>query len=155
MFQGIFIHENGIDLDGADSGEISSFEVERDPCVRSIQERFASFDFLKTCLKTCEEQHGEACNRSPFTAAQNQALLLLVDVKKKCLVRSGLDARYYALSYVWGNAKQFRALKANIEELLNPGSLSIAALPQTIKDSITLVTNLDESYLWVDTLVRR
>jgi len=67
-------------------------------------------------------------------------------------------ARYLALSYVWGEAqgKCLNATKSNIFLLKQEGSLGGsslgASLSFTINDAIRVCWDLDERYLWVDSL---
>lgn len=62
--------------------------------------------------------------------------------------------RYIALSYTWGRSRVFTTTENNIKGLLKHGGISniFDMLPRTIRDSIELVRNLGERYLWVDSL---
>ena len=64
--------------------------------------------------------------------------------------------RYVALSYVWGVAKVFTALRGNIRELKVPGSLNkpryYNEIPLTIRDAIRVVRDIGIRYLWVNSL---
>ena len=62
------------------------------------------------------------------------------------------NARYLALSYVWGKMPFIQLTKSNAEMLKRKGSLKEQKLPRTIEDAINLVSLLDERYLWVDAL---
>jgi len=90
--------------------------------------------------------------------------LLFIDTIHNCIV-DGLDVQhelqdqqshpsYAALSYVWGSATQVVALQANIHQLRQKGSLvtSQFAIPNLIKDAMSLVQSLGIQYLWVDAL---
>lgn len=65
-----------------------------------------------------------------------------------------LNARYVALSYVWGQTQTFQLVRNNVKDLRTEGSLDQIRprLPQTIRDAMTFVESLGERYLWVDTL---
>jgi hypothetical protein len=78
----------------------------------------------------------------------------VIDVWKKCVVDYDWDGLqpYYALSYVWGTKRFLTLNTANEEELRKEGSLSRAVLPDTIADAMEVVDNMDERYLWVDSL---
>lgn len=62
------------------------------------------------------------------------------------------QARYAALSYVWGGAQQLKLERKNEREFQVPGALSRAVLPHTIRDSIDLVRSLGLKWIWVDVL---
>jgi hypothetical protein len=62
--------------------------------------------------------------------------------------------RYFALSYVWGNIPTFRTLKSNLSALEEDGSILPIRnqLTQAVNDTISLVSALQERFLWVDAL---
>ena len=80
----------------------------------------------------------------------------MIDVHRKCIVQVPEDCRYVALSYVWGGAITLEAKVSNIEFLSQPGGLLSAfkttPIAQTILDAIELTQNIEEDYLWVDSL---
>lgn len=78
----------------------------------------------------------------------------LIDVKKGCVVRSTINARYIALSYVWGGIPLIQLQKHNRKELEVEGSLNAMShlLGQTTIDAMVAVKRLGETYLWVDSL---
>jgi Heterokaryon incompatibility protein (HET) len=60
-----------------------------------------------------------------------------------------------ALSYVWVQQNQDRDIRckvANLERYCTDGGLMQVDLPQTIKDVIQLVRDLDKRYFWIDAL---
>ncbi|GLA32283.1 hypothetical protein AnigIFM63326_011424 [Aspergillus niger] len=69
-------------------------------------------------------------------------------------VRRRSDVRYIALSYVWGQAGGLQTLNENYEALQDKGTLfpERSDIPRTIADSMMLVRELHERYLWVDRL---
>jgi hypothetical protein len=66
--------------------------------------------------------------------------------------------RYFALSYVWGEAqgKCLNATKSNIAALREAGSLPAeplgASLSFSIEDAVRVCWKFEEQYLWVDSL---
>ena len=78
----------------------------------------------------------------------------LIDVQRKSLVEFHnlrlAELEFMALSYVWGSKPTIRLIKANNSTLLEPGALGEIAIPQTIADSMDLVSKLGFQYLWVD-----
>jgi hypothetical protein len=86
--------------------------------------------------------------------------LKLIDVHTNCVVVGPADCRYMALSYVWGNASQYRVQSADFVvgkygaaslETLH-ARLDIKKLPRTIRDAMFLVKTVGERFLWVDCL---
>lgn len=71
-----------------------------------------------------------------------------------CLVSGFQKYRYLALSYVWGNMVTFQTLKTDFCELEEDGSILRVRdrLPQVINDAITLISALEDRFLWVDAL---
>jgi hypothetical protein len=105
-------------------------------------------------IEHCERLHGEKCTESlwPATVPRNLISLLVIDVKKMCIVEAPKDCAYIALSYCWGRAKTLKHVVGNSKQLRKDGALSGAKIPNTIRDAITLVNGVGESYLWVDAL---
>lgn len=66
-------------------------------------------------------------------------------------MRSTQSCRYFALSYVWGKVHIPKTVRANLSTRLAKGGLP-QNLPVTIEDAMTLVAELGERYLWVDSL---
>jgi hypothetical protein len=65
------------------------------------------------------------------------------------------NARYIALSYTWGDdGERFTTTSGNVERLGTKGGIKdvLDKIPLALKDAITLVRNLGERYLWVDSL---
>ncbi|KAF2493668.1 HET-domain-containing protein, partial [Lophium mytilinum] len=82
---------------------------------------------------------------------------MVIDVRRQCITRvdpTQVGLRYFALSYVWGRVSQLALTTNNIATLTEDQSLSRLsdALPQVIKDAMTVVYELGERYLWVDSL---
>lgn len=154
MEAGIFVHDNGADLDEDDEKLVDGFEVERCEYTRSIRRNWVGIDIIKRWLSDCEAKHGQNCNAHRQEMDTETSSLLLVDVQDDCLVQGRFIDRYFALSYVWGTSKQFLTLVENYQSLLEPGSMSAQPIAQTIRDSMTFVKSLGERYLWVDTVVR-
>lgn len=149
----IFCHDEGMDLD-RETASLENSEVEKCQNSRSIRRDLADIDRVKSWLNDCETCHlEEGCNNHRDGASIEHGDLLLIDVQNDCLVQRNFTDRYFALSYVWGSSRQFLTLKHNYQSLLNPGSISAQPITQTIRDSMNLVRNMGEQYLWVDTMV--
>lgn len=93
----------------------------------------------------------EASNRMGVDARDG---LRVIDVKKACLTVISRSDRYVALSYVWPRFDSPRLLISNRKELHTRGALRAlkSKLPRVIRDAMDVVTDLRESYLWVDAL---
>lgn len=78
----------------------------------------------------------------------------VIDVHRMCLASIPDGARYVTLSYTWGRVKQFVLTKKNESSLWYDGSLQCEwnHVPKTIQDSIKLVREIGERYLWVDAI---
>ncbi|KAF2176965.1 HET-domain-containing protein, partial [Zopfia rhizophila CBS 207.26] len=79
--------------------------------------------------------------------------LWLIDVENGCLVPAPPEAKYVALSYVWGcDSASSRTTNETIGQLQQPNGLygSTVTLPRTIMDAIKLVRRVGERYLWCD-----
>jgi hypothetical protein len=60
------------------------------------------------------------------------------------------QAKYLALSYVWGASQNYVLTKSTLVEKCS--SLDLSRLPKTILDAIEITQHLGYSYLWVDAL---
>ncbi|GAB1314480.1 hypothetical protein MFIFM68171_04690 [Madurella fahalii] len=106
-------------------------------------------------LRQCEEYHGWDCHGdSPRLSGSELANFRVIDVLDQCIAKVSFRSRFVALSYVWGQAKQFRALKSNIHLLERKGYLGSikAELPRTITDAMDFTRQMGQRYLWVDAL---
>ena len=113
-------------------------------------------ELLRGWLSDCETQHGRACDKSlvrPDLMRDRKDKLRALDVQHMCIVEIPQNARYVALSYLWGkNFKQLFTTSENLSRLSKLDALSKEKLPRTIKDAIKLTRILGERYLWTDSL---
>ena len=113
-------------------------------------------DVVKGWIRDCEEYHGEECNDSlvhPDLYGDRRATFRAIDVEEMCIATPPPDARYLALSYLWGKGlSQPFTNSENLPRLSVPGALSKEKLPKTVRDSIRLTKMLGERYLWTDAL---
>jgi hypothetical protein len=117
---------------------------------RLVKESRTDFSLIRKWLNTCEEHHGPGCNLESYSPTN----IRLLDTKRMCLVSGSQKHRYFALSYVWGNMVTFQTIKSNLSELEEQGSILRLRdkFPQVINDAISLVSALEERFLWVDAL---
>ncbi|MCJ1229516.1 hypothetical protein MMC12_006183 [Toensbergia leucococca] len=120
---------------------------------KSISAQF-NVSLSQRWLRLCEGSHIESHWSLETRATPGDSEFRLIDVKRQCIVMANKHMRYLALSYVWGNVQQLRNLKGLCEALEKDGGLSSQDehLPQVIKDAMSLVIDLEERYLWVDSL---
>lgn len=121
--------------------------------IRSSTDQRVSRPLIRSWLDECSARHGAKCTELQNSILGKQAAmdLLLIDVNDNRLVKATSAERYFALSYVWGDANMPKTLRSNIASRLCPGGLP-QALPATIQDAMTLVKELGERYLWADVL---
>ncbi|KAJ8579481.1 HET-domain-containing protein, partial [Rhizopogon salebrosus TDB-379] len=110
---------------------------------------------LKSWIHNCENKHGDRCEmvwwRNPGEVLPNT--VRVVDVIRMAIIPAPPSCRYVTLSYVWGGPGEgYWTTQANIKQRSVPGGLDASTLPGTISDSIQLVRQLGERYLWIDAL---
>jgi Heterokaryon incompatibility protein (HET) len=123
---------------------------------RSADPEWIDIEMMGYWLHKCDTEHGERCCRpfgkdSPHIERPN---LLLIDVRKSCIVETKAADRYACLSYVWGGSKTLKTEKGNLDSFKEENSLGARRdeIPRTIRDTINLVDLLGIPYLWVDSL---
>ena len=121
--------------------------VENGPCSPKL---------MRDWLNACCEKHPR-CRTAPderFDLMINQAFFGVIDVWDMRLVRLPPGAPYIALSYPWGGVDQYKSLLHNVRKLQAPRGIEKvwSSLPRTLQNTIDLVRDLGERYLWVDSL---
>lgn len=79
----------------------------------------------------------------------------LIDTQDMCVIVGSTTWTYFALSYVWGfQTSNFKTTIANLKVLQQQGGLKQHwnEIPLTIRDAITVVSELGYRYLWVDSI---
>ncbi|KAK0707287.1 heterokaryon incompatibility protein-domain-containing protein [Lasiosphaeris hirsuta] len=125
---------------------------------------------MKSWIDLCVKKHGSGCQNkhgksSEFRQLVESTYFGVIDVigmqLKPLPIVSGQPECYVALSYVWGGGghpstsqKPYTTTRANVMGHIQHGGLEKAwdKLPQTIQDTILLVSQLGERYLWIDSL---
>ncbi|KAK3990673.1 heterokaryon incompatibility protein-domain-containing protein [Cladorrhinum sp. PSN332] len=89
-----------------------------------------NYQVIKGWLNTCgtDPNHGGSCS---LASSDQPTSLRLIDIQKNTVVPAPQEARYVALSYVWGGTQSDE-------------------FPQVVLDSIKVASNLGFQYLWVD-----
>jgi len=119
--------------------------------VPAINPEWINLDTIHVWIQACEEHN---CADYPSFGTGPS---WLIDTHEECIVPTASlqeNARYYALSYVWGQAKTSKLTMATQDAFCQPGALSAGnsdvEVPRTIRHTIGLVKALGERYLWVD-----
>lgn len=110
---------------------------------------------LKRWIHICEHEHGELCETVWWRGTGDvlPKSVRVVDVNRMAVVRAPPSCRFVALSYLWGGTgEEYWTTRANIKQRRAQGGLDVSVLPSTILDTIQLVRQLGERYLWIDAL---
>ena len=102
--------------------------------------------------QTCPSRHGATCvNPDRNTRIHG---LRFIDVHRRCIIDGNDDAKYMALSYLWGKAPTREDTLSTITapSMYQPFSLTPEILPNTVEDAIVVTAALGAEFLWVDRL---
>ncbi|KAI1495975.1 heterokaryon incompatibility protein-domain-containing protein [Biscogniauxia marginata] len=111
------------------------------------------FGTIGNWLDTCRNDHSK-CWHTASEFNVDTSFFRAIDVHQLCITTIPITSEYVALSYVWGGAPPYKLIKGNKDELMTPFGLKAhwEEIPLTIRDSIELVRNLAQRYLWVDSI---
>jgi hypothetical protein len=122
---------------------------------RQVKRHEVDLPTIRSWISTCRDCH-RTCEDNPdwFGELHGPELLRVIDIRRDCLVRIPLGYDFVALSYVWGQTSIPSSTTSTLDNLMVPGGLSsiLSASPRTITDAIQLMKDLDEPYLWIDSL---
>ncbi|EIW87353.1 HET-domain-containing protein [Coniophora puteana RWD-64-598 SS2] len=111
---------------------------------------------VKRWMGICEGTHEGLCASAWWREGETATLpstVRMVDVRDSAIVQVPPGCRYVALSYMWGiPGDSYWTTSTNLAERSQPGGLPKSALPTVISDTILLMRDLGERYLWVDSL---
>lgn len=85
-------------------------------------------------------------------APASYADIWLIDAKNKHVILHGKSGGYVTLSYVWGPDTKGLLTRSTFDRYALTGSLTHEDPPLTIRNTIDLIADLGERYLWVDSL---
>ncbi|KAI1411556.1 HET-domain-containing protein [Hypoxylon sp. FL1857] len=110
-----------------------------------------SFDYLKTCLETCAETHGQ-CKQNPSSPPKRLLHIGVFGDDSARLYETPDDFQepYVALSYCWGKGNVLKTESSNIQSLMR--GFSLEELPAAVRDAAHVTQKLELKYLWVDAL---
>ena len=122
----------------------SYFSVKVSKKIRSFEEK------LRHCEKHHTSCHGVAGRADPFP-------VYLIDTMRLCIIASTTSFKYFAFSYVWGEASQVLLTRENVDTWMQPGGLRQVwhSISRVIREAIQLISEVDlydTRYLWVDSL---
>ena len=116
----------------------------------------ANKELMLNWIESCHKYHGNRCRviqDQRFKLMVKQTYFGVIDVQEMRLTKLPPDTSYVALSYTWGNIKSpFKTTLANVRKSQISIQDIFSKLPQTIQDAINLVKELQERYLWVDSI---
>lgn len=121
---------------------------------RVLDPDWVNLDLARQWKKDCFTKHGDKCC-NPFKI-HHVSPAWLIDTANECLVPGTDISDFVTLSYRWGDSAAFRLNRDLLPTLLKPGSLSLdqlgAKLPPGIRHAMQLVREIEERYLWVDSV---
>ena len=124
---------------------------------RRVSSKGCSPELIRKWIDICHEEHGTRCQIEEddrFREMTQRGFFGVIDVRDMCLTALPPESRYIALSYTWGGFIPYCALLKNVRALQAPQGiqrvLDEGQLPRMIEDTIKLVRDLGEHYLWVD-----
>ncbi|KAK5653622.1 hypothetical protein OQA88_8651 [Cercophora sp. LCS_1] len=107
---------------------------------------------IRTAIESCVHTH-QSCPGPKQTSCPLR-LVKVMDGDRIKLEKPGRRKPVYAaLSYCWGASSAMKTAKttaSNIDERMN--EISLASLPKTLQDAITVTRSLGIQYLWIDAL---
>jgi hypothetical protein len=140
--------------DGEDTGGPSNSAPQQQRTgFPDLDSSWINLDTIHTFMKICNEK-SECAEYPKFGSPPTW----LIDVEQECLVSPTLlpgDARYCALSYVWGQVQTSKLTTATRDAFCQPGAFSTGrptpvVIPKTVRHAIGLVKSLGLTLLWVD-----
>jgi hypothetical protein len=122
--------------------------------IRVLDREWVDLSVISQWVNDCSGSHEEVC-RNPMRIMR-AVPDLLVDVKRKCIVKGNNGHRYVALSYRLGNASPFRLLLRDPDTFRKDAVLedlqTLERLPLTVRHAIRLADRLGYEYIWTDVL---
>lgn len=118
---------------------------------RQMDSSLADIKLARRWISDCDECHD--CSRHTDLEISIPALLV-IDVRRNCLIELPAGSRYVALSYVWPKFETLLLQKEKLEQFKVPGFLKTVSsqLPKVIQNALQVVRDLNETYIWIDAL---
>lgn len=123
---------------------------------RAINPDRVDFNIVKSWLETCKTIHTYRCGHVSPANPPGLPHFRVIDVVSRTVVDAPPACRYVALSYVVGppsyGKSMFRLRRANSAGQDTSSIKLPPSLPRTFEDSMAVVREIGERYLWVDAL---
>ena len=124
---------------------------------QTVEKQKINVPLVTMWLHECENQHGIKCSKHGWSVVMRKpSFLRVIDVQENCIVEvaNPEECRYAALSYVWGGVQHLQLQRYNKAELMEKNGLKVYdwAISKTILDAMTVVQQIGERYLWVDSM---
>jgi hypothetical protein len=112
----------------------------------------ALLDGIQQWFNRCEREHPRCRNNPPGLPLLPDRVIYVPQDDDNLHIQDGLErhAQYATLSYCWGGYSEMKTTTENLQ--LRKASLSLADLPKTFKDAVSVCKRLGISYLWIDSL---
>jgi hypothetical protein len=124
-------------------------------CGRSVN-AMVDLSLILSWYKLCTSRHEDSADGHGCCPKAHESLqdFRVIDVQRRCVVRTSGKVDYAALSYVWGNAKRLVLSKDNEAWLTTPGALAQTEenVPKTFRDALEVAAFLGIANLWVDAI---
>ena len=136
---------------------LSAYTANRSFNGKMLDLRWIDSNQFRRWKRECDSREKKDCQMGLATGRLAPARpAWLVDTWRLCLVPGVVNSPYVALSYVWGKHPFFKTLKKNFAQLQNDQAFSDChnklGVPRTFEDAISVISFLEERYLWVDAL---
>ena len=140
--------EAGVDENQRSENAFGTFQANISIMGRLIPPK-VNLKLIRQWMEHCQTHHSKLCGSNP-KVLEPKPKIRLIDVKSHQIVNKSLNTRYVALSCVWGPDTIPILTKSNLERLSLPEGLTEVNLCRTIYDTMELVSEIGERYLWVD-----
>ena len=112
-------------------------------------------ELIKSWVRQCCDDHTN-CKNSATSSANSPKRLLDIGSDSsvstvKLINASGLQHKYSALSYCWGNADILETTPDTLDRYSSDG-IAISHLPKTFQDAIDISQKLDVQFIWIDSI---
>ncbi|KAI0655277.1 heterokaryon incompatibility protein-domain-containing protein [Cubamyces menziesii] len=124
--------------------------IPRRPRLTNVASR-CTVDLARACIEQCAREH-ERCKTpdKPVYPAPTRLIDCRSPDRPVIILTNRIPHTYVALSYVWGGNQPHRTTMKNLSSYMD--CISLALLPQTIRDAIRVTHELGIDYLWIDSL---
>ncbi|KAI0798290.1 heterokaryon incompatibility protein-domain-containing protein [Xylaria sp. FL0064] len=112
--------------------------------------QYINIQLVRTWFQHCLKHHGSSCGK--YLSLNFDGIIRLIDVVELKLVKTTLQEKFLALSYVWGDGTKPVLTRSTEKTLCQPGGVDIEHIPRTIGDATELTRQIGHRFLWVDSV---